>query len=565
MSAMKKDVIYVDVEDDITAIISKVRASEAKIVALVPPKRLGVLQSAVNVKLLKKSAGEAEKQLVLITSDRSLLSLAAGVKLPVAKNLQSRPEVVEMEALSTDAADEVIDGAELPIGELANIASSTPESPQVVETPSKRIDLSDLNQSSSPVGGRSPETNPPVRPRSQSPATRDSAGKKIKVPNFLHFRRQLFWVGGGIVILIVFLWWATQIAPQATVTIAARTSAVPIDRTLVLTPNSASQTDQLQLKPTMQQIKKTVSADFTATGTKAVGNKATGTITITNSQTSDDITLPVGAIFTAASGQKFASTVAVTVPGAKVVGGGIQAGSVSAAVQATDIGTDYNVAPQAYSVQNYSMLSASGTQMSGGTSNTVTVVSQSDIDKAVSSLASPDPASVKGELRQKFGSDMLTIDESLTTSPGMPTPSPNAGDQAQQGKVTLETTYTMLGITRSDVGAVLTKALNDAMTNKGAQSIFNNGENTIQFQFFQKLDGGAYNVHLTTTGYIGATIDTKQLAVQLEGKRFGDINQIVNQYPGVNKVDINFSPFWVTQAPHNPNKIHINFSISSGQ
>lgn len=49
---MNKDVLYIDVEDDITTIIGKVKASKSKIIALVPPKRVGVLQSAVNLRLL---------------------------------------------------------------------------------------------------------------------------------------------------------------------------------------------------------------------------------------------------------------------------------------------------------------------------------------------------------------------------------------------------------------------------------------------------------------------------------------------------------------------------------
>ena len=56
---MNKDVIYIDVEDDITAIIGKVKTAKEKIVALVPPKRVGVLQSAVNLRLLGRAAEQA--------------------------------------------------------------------------------------------------------------------------------------------------------------------------------------------------------------------------------------------------------------------------------------------------------------------------------------------------------------------------------------------------------------------------------------------------------------------------------------------------------------------------
>ena len=66
---MNKDVIYIDVEDDITTIISKIKASKERIIALVPPRRIGVLQSAVNIRLLARAATSADKRIVLITND----------------------------------------------------------------------------------------------------------------------------------------------------------------------------------------------------------------------------------------------------------------------------------------------------------------------------------------------------------------------------------------------------------------------------------------------------------------------------------------------------------------
>jgi hypothetical protein len=106
---MKKDVIYVDIEDDITSIIEKVKHSSSKIVALVPPKRVTVLQSIVNLKLLQRAAHNADKRVVLITSDKPLAHLAGGLQIPVAKNLQSKPEVPVVTSLDNEA-DDVIDG-----------------------------------------------------------------------------------------------------------------------------------------------------------------------------------------------------------------------------------------------------------------------------------------------------------------------------------------------------------------------------------------------------------------------------------------------------------------------
>ena len=88
-----KETIYVDIDDEITAIIDKVTSSKQEIVALVLPKRSAVLQSVVNMRLLKRGADDAGKKLVIVSSDSSVLPLAGLVGLHTAKNLQSKPEI----------------------------------------------------------------------------------------------------------------------------------------------------------------------------------------------------------------------------------------------------------------------------------------------------------------------------------------------------------------------------------------------------------------------------------------------------------------------------------------
>lgn len=555
---MKKDVIYIDIEDDITGIIGKVKDAGAKIVALVPPKRIGVLQSAVNLKLLQKSAHEAEKRVVLITSDHSLTALAAGLKIPVAKNLQSRPEIPQLEAPADDD-EEVINGEELPVGELAAAAGVEPESAKpAVAAPasmaddiSTQVDLHNLNAQNADASGKKP------------------AGKSkrslVKVPNFNRFRKKFFLIGGGAVLLIVLLWWMFGVAPHATVTISAKTTSVGIDQTLTLDPSAqATSVGDLKFKANSQQIKKSVSTDFTATGSKDIGTKASGTVTITNSFDSDSKTVPAGTIFTAANGQQFTLAADVSVPGATVSGGNIHAGSAQAQLTAADIGTDYNVPAQSYSVSGYDSLTASGSAMTGGDKKTVTVVSQADVDKAKTQLAQQDANAVENQLKQQFNASYVVINESFTSDQGAPTVSPDVGQQATQAKLTVETTYTILGLARSDIDQLLNSALKSALDTKPDQNIFSNGDNAIQFSNFQKFDNGTYSARLATTGYIGTKIDTDALAKQLEGKRFGEIQAIVNQIPNVDNVDIKLSPFWVSSAPGDPKKIDIKFTTQNG-
>src|ERR1044072_9196542 len=157
---MNKDVIYIDVEDDITAIIGKVKDAKEKIVALVPPKRIGVLQSAVNLRLLTRAAEQNSKRLVLITSNSALVALAAAARVPVAKTLQSKPELAEISALDVDDGEDVIDGSQLPVGDLmktagpgasAGLVSSTPIEDLINENP-----MDDTKRAAPPAPGQTP-------------------------------------------------------------------------------------------------------------------------------------------------------------------------------------------------------------------------------------------------------------------------------------------------------------------------------------------------------------------------------------------------------------------------
>ena len=111
---MNKDVIYIEPEDDITDIITKIENSKEKIIALVPPKKAGVFRSVVNIKLIAKSSASAKKTVVLVTTDPSIVRLAAATKLPVTKDLQTAPTIptadTEAETTSKEELVEESDG-----------------------------------------------------------------------------------------------------------------------------------------------------------------------------------------------------------------------------------------------------------------------------------------------------------------------------------------------------------------------------------------------------------------------------------------------------------------------
>ena len=107
---MNKEVIYLEPEDDITDILTKLQQAEQKLVALVPPKKATMLRSAVNMKLVARTAKECDKVAVIVTADPAIVKMVMTAQIPIAKTLQSRPVVPTKEDIDkTMAEEQVID------------------------------------------------------------------------------------------------------------------------------------------------------------------------------------------------------------------------------------------------------------------------------------------------------------------------------------------------------------------------------------------------------------------------------------------------------------------------
>jgi hypothetical protein len=62
--------LYIDVDEEITSIVDRLRKAQAPEIIVVAPKRALLIQSLVNLKLLKKEANRRKKRLIIVTQDR---------------------------------------------------------------------------------------------------------------------------------------------------------------------------------------------------------------------------------------------------------------------------------------------------------------------------------------------------------------------------------------------------------------------------------------------------------------------------------------------------------------
>lgn len=558
---MNKDVIYIDVEDDITAIIGKVKAAKEKIVALVPPKRIGVLQSAVNLRLLERAAKQSGKRLVLISNNAALGALAAAAKIPVAKNLQSKPEIAEISALEVDDED-IIDGSQLPVGEHARAAAGERASSAVLGSLSIDDPLDDATKAAPPVAG-----GMPAKPRIKS---------GIKVPNFNTFRKKLiFGIGGGI-LLVGFLIWAIAIAPRATVVITARTTESSANAKVTFSPTLSTDMAANTLKSTAMQSKKDVSVEFEATENKEVGEKAKGSITVRNCDYSTGFSLPAGTQFTAGS-ITFVSTAAVSVPGYSAPSStlcslsGSSSGKATVAVEASAIGDSFNVSARTYTVGTIpsgSKVDASGTDMAGGSKRQVKVVSSTDIQNAVDQLTKQNTDEIKKQLSDQFDKSYTVLDQTFKIDQGSPQSVPAKGQEVTSGtkaKLTTSVTYSLTGITKADIGKFLDGYFENQLKDISDQRTYSNGADQATLTNITGVADGGFTANLVATAKIGPKIDDKAIKDTAKGKRYGDVQSAIEAIQGVDNVDVKFWPFWVTGVPNDTNRIKVEFNLNESK
>ena len=534
---MNKDVIYIDVEDDITAIIGKVKASKEKVVALVPPKRIGVLQSAVNLRLLARAAGQTDKHLALVTNNHALIALATSASIPVAKNLQSKPEMAEIPALKIDDdSEDIIEGAALPVGDHAGQGAPA-EDKKAARNAAMTAALAEA-----PKEGETPK-----------PKTKG----KARVPNFDKFRKKLVLIIAGVVLLVGFLVWAIFFAPRATVVIKAKTTSLSVNETVSITTASTSSSKNI-IKAINKTKTETKTVDFRATGSKDVGKKATGTVRFSTDSyrmLARGVTIPAGTTLASSSGKEFVTDTPVRLS--------LDTGpNGTSGVTAKENGSSYNAAEGAVSGAPNGVSADLVGATSGGVTKTVKVVTAADVQKARGELADEDNDSVRDELADEFADGVEVLKESFRVDYENVSSDPSVGAEADDGTLKATVKYVLYGVEKAAIGEFLDAHLKAELSDKNDQRVYKNGMDDAAFQEVSRTKNGA-RATLIATAQTGPEIKDEEVKEQVKGKRYGEIQASLESIQGVDDVDVKFFPFWVSSVPDDTAKITVEFNIDA--
>ncbi len=403
--------LYLEADDEITAVVRRVRAADASRVVVVAPGRSRATSSAVALRLLARAADDAGRELSVV-GDALTRSLAAEAGLPahatVDEARRADPDAPVAEPEPHHATIQVVRGT-----------ATDETAPTMAAIPAASAEA--------PGAAAAAETvvAPVVRPLVRRPAPLPRR-RRVRHPPIALLAT------GAMILVLVGIAAGAALLPAATITVAPRSAPIgPIEDEVVISdPSRATGTVE-------------ASATVTATGTYSVQEPATGTVVLFNWNFR-----PVGVpaeTLVAAGEQAFATVAEVVVPaGSLTREGRIQAGEMPVGVVASAIGPAGNVdvgaidtvlsrsvEAQLSGFPGSGRLVTNPEPTSGGQDTTGSEVTQEDVDAAVVALRDELASAAAEAIRAEDGLIVVLPDAAAEPTIDVPEGLVGTRDQAE--------------------------------------------------------------------------------------------------------------------------------------
>ncbi len=374
----------------------------------------------------------------------------------------------------------------------------------------------------------------------------------------------------GIVVLVLAVFGLAVLLPKSEITVYARSE--PVVRDIEISVDKTNRTiNSTNLTVPGEALNREIShtKNFPATGVKLSGTKATGKVQLYNF-TKNTLTLKASTTTLIIAGRKYSFVKDVTGlrPTAKIGQGGQQEMDKTSLIAPVDIvaqqvGQDYNAAADLrVEVQNAALGQAdvygeTNGAISGGNSTETKIVSQADIDNALKAIQAELPQLVEEEIASANSNDSIKVLSNAVKSEILAqTTNKEANAEANEFDMTIIARVTGLSYNEDDVKTLVIEKINSVLSEDKYLLMDGKQEITASFKSIDIDKGtGVLAVHFETIA--AYRVENTNLSKLLAGKDAVEIKEILLTKPEIDRVDVEFSPFFVNKAPRFNGKIYI--------
>jgi len=370
-----------------------------------------------------------------------------------------------------------------------------------------------------------------------------------------------------ILLSIIAIW----LIPKATVTITVEPKILDENTSLTLSSTATSLDSEKSLVPA-NFVTKTVKGEdsLSTTGTETVGDQATGEVTIYN-RTTLTKTFSAGTIFTADS-LKFTLNDDVTVASSSsTVDSELKTistpGKSDVKITASIIGEESNLpAGTEFTIANFSKetyLAKNTLSLSGGSSKTIQVVSQKDLDNLVSSLSTKLSAQAQQEIMSEIGDGkgvyLFQKDSQIISQ----TASSKVGDETDVINLSLELEAKGLSYSIADVEQLVASTLARAIPPAYART-----SDPPTVELGDVISEGSDEVEAKAKIIVRLlpVLDIPFLRESLKGLPASEVEATLSNLVSFTSAEAEITPLWLPprfkRMPRNPNNISITLQAT---
>ena len=564
--------VYINLEDDVSKITTRLKHQSSGQIVLVCPKRCFLFSDSINLKLLKKQTDLLGKEIFILTMDEKGQTYAqeAGFELKYLPKASPSKAFSDVK-LPSRAPALVQASVEAPIIEpvLGHFAEAAAGIKNIAK---KIVPAKILGTSSQPAPLKAPTIKfeePKVEIKETLyPDVAEIKQDFFQEPEKTHTRKII--TGFVAVSLILVLLLVFVILPKATVVVYPKTELVTRDMEISASVN-AKNLDPAKLVMPAAAVNETVSVSdkFQSQGKTQVGNKATGTVKIYNF-TKLPINLKASTTVLSSSGKTYNLVYDVLdlkpTQYSNARTKEVDASSLGSSVDiiASSGGDDSNlpegtrleISNQVFGNRPLLLYAKTDSEISGGTTRYLSVISQADLDAAKTQLQSEALKQVRDKLAASGG---VLADGAYSENNQQFTTDNPALTQTPSFTASLQTAITGVSFNRNDLTNLIFQRIGETLdTDKTLQQ--SSPDQTVYKVKSLDVANGLAVLEVHFEGQAVFNVDLQNIAPELVGKSQSQVNEILRSKAAIDRVDITLAPSWQKYFPFFADKIQVSTS-----